>query len=138
VFIAVHAAVQALKSDAVHLSHDDHLSAQSGDGYQQDDPAPFRYQVDKLTRQLDSEEEAREGYRVNILRDAEQIGLALEIMNKIENGLGDKSIPQMPTTLRRQLTETLGYVTDRQNELLAYRKEGDSKPRSYEEYRQGV
>ncbi|NKE95271.1 hypothetical protein [Pantoea agglomerans] len=98
----------------------------------------YANQVDKLTRQLDSEEEAREGYRVNILRDAEQIGLALEIMNKIENGLGDKSIPQMPTTLRRQLTETLGYVTDRQNELLAYRKEGDSKPRSYEEYRQGV
>lgn len=73
----------------------------------------YASQVDKLTRQLDSEEETREGYRVNILRDAEQIGLALEIMNKIENGLSDKSIPQMPTTLRRQLTETLGYVTDR-------------------------
>ncbi|KGD79798.1 hypothetical protein ID10_08880 [Pantoea agglomerans] len=98
----------------------------------------YASQVDKLTRQLEGEQETREGYRVNILRDAEQIGLALEIMNKIENGLSDQSIPQMPTTLRRQLTETLGYVTDRQNELFAYRKEGDSKPRSYEEYRQGV
>jgi hypothetical protein len=39
---------------------------------------------------------------------AEWLALALEIMNKIENGLTDKTIPQMPTTLRRQLTETLG------------------------------
>ena len=98
----------------------------------------YASQVDKLTRQLESEEETREGYRVNILRDAEQIGLALEIMNKIEDGLADKSIPQMPTTLRRQLTETLGYVTDRKNELLVYRKEGDSEPRTYEEYRKGI
>ncbi|MGC0952195.1 hypothetical protein WKH24_19045 [Pantoea agglomerans] len=98
----------------------------------------YANQVDKLTRQLGSEQETREGYRVNILMDAEQIGLALEIMNKIEDGLGDKSIPQMPVTLRRQLTETLMYVTNRQSDLLVYRKEGDSEPRSYEEYRIGI
>lgn len=98
----------------------------------------YANQVDKLTRQLGSEQETREGYRVNILMDAEQIGLALEIMNKIEDGLGDKSIPQMPVTLRRQLTETLMYVTNRQSDLLVYRKEGDSEPRSYEEYRMGI
>lgn len=98
----------------------------------------YAKQVDKLTRQLGGEQETREGYRVNILIDEEQISLALEIMNKIENGLTDKTIPQMPTTLRRQLTETLGYVTNRQKELLAFRKEGDSEPRSYEEYRMGI
>lgn len=95
-------------------------------------------QVDKLTRQLVSEQETREGYRVNILIDEEQISLALEIMNKIENGLTDKTIPQMPTTLRRQLTETLVYVTNRKEELLTYRREGDSEPRTYEEYRMGI
>jgi len=98
----------------------------------------YANQVDKLTRQLGSEQETREGYRVNILIDAEEIGLALEIMNKIEAGLGDNSIPQMHPTLRRQLTETLGYVTNRQKELLVFRKEGDSEPRSYEEYRKGI
>ena len=98
----------------------------------------YAKQVDKLTRQLGSEQETREGYRVNILIDAEEIGLALEIMNKIEAGLGDNSIPQMHPTLRRQLTETLGYVTNQQKELLSYRKEGDSEPRSYEEYRMGI
>ncbi|KAF6676843.1 hypothetical protein HFD87_10240 [Pantoea sp. EKM21T] len=98
----------------------------------------YAKQVDKLTRQLGSEQETREGYRVNILIDAEEIGLALEIMNKIEAGLGDNSIPQMHPTLRRQLTETLGYVTNRQKELLSFRKEGDSEPRTYEEYRMGI
>jgi hypothetical protein len=98
----------------------------------------YAKQVDKLTRQLGSEQETREGYRVNILIDAEEIGLALEIMNKIEAGLGDNSIPQMHPTLRRQLTETLGYVTNQQKELLSFRKEGDSEPRSYEEYRMGI
>ena len=98
----------------------------------------YAKQVDKLTRQLSSEQETREGYRVNILIDAEEIGLALEIMNKIEAGLGDNSIPQMHPTLRRQLTETLGYVTNQQKELLSFRKEGDSEPRSYEEYRMGI
>lgn len=98
----------------------------------------YAKQVDKLTRQLGSEQETREGYRINILIDAEEIGLALEIMNKIEAGLGDNSIPQMHPTLRRQLTETLGYVTNRQNELLSFRKEGDSEPRTYEEYRMGI
>ncbi|WP_312217216.1 hypothetical protein [Pantoea vagans] len=98
----------------------------------------YAKQVDKLTRQLGSEQETREGYRVNILIDAEEIGLALEIMNKIEAGLGDNSIPQMHPTLRRQLTETLGYVTNRQKELLSFRKEDDSEPRTYEEYRMGI
>ncbi|MBD8157227.1 hypothetical protein ABEH00_09980 [Pantoea agglomerans] len=95
-------------------------------------------QVDKLTRQLGSEQETREGYRTAIRIDEEQIGLALEIMNKIEAGLNDKSIPQMHPALRRQLTETLGYVTNRKEELLTYRREGDSEPRSYEEYRMGI
>lgn len=98
----------------------------------------YAKQVDKLTRQLDSEQETREGYRVNILIDEEQISLALEIMNKIESGLTDKTIPQMPTTLRRQLTETLGYVTNRKEEMLVFRKKGDSEPRTYEEYRMGI
>ncbi|WP_313700286.1 hypothetical protein [Pantoea sp.] len=98
----------------------------------------YARQVDKLTRQSGSEQETLEGYSVNILIDAEKIGLALEIMNKIENGLTDKTIPQMPVTLRCQLTETLGYVTNRQKERLAFRKEGDSEPRSYEEYRMGI
>ncbi|WP_434774108.1 hypothetical protein [Pantoea agglomerans] len=98
----------------------------------------YAKQVDKLTRQLDSEQETREGYRVNILIDEEQISLALEIMNKIESGLNDNSIPQMHPTLRRQLTETLGYVTHRKEELLVFRKKGDSEPRSYEEYRKGI
>ena len=104
----------------------------------QDQLDAYAKQVDKLTRQLGSEQETREGYRVNILIDAEEIGLALEIMNKIEAGLGDNSIPQMHPTLRRQLTETLGYVTNRQKELLSFRKEGDSEPRTYEEYRMGM
>jgi len=98
----------------------------------------YAKQVDKLTRQLGSEQETREGYRVNILIDEEQIGLALEIMNKIESGLNDNSIPQMPVVLRRQLTETLMYVTNRKNDILVFRKEGDSEPRTYEEYRMGI
>ena len=98
----------------------------------------YAQQVDKLTRQLGSEQETREGYRVNILMDEEQIGLALEIMNKIESGLNDNSIPQMPVVLRRQLTETLMYVTNRKNDIFVFRKEGDSEPRTYEEYRMGI
>lgn len=98
----------------------------------------YAAQVDKLTRQLESEQDTREGYRTAIRIDEEQIGLALEIMNKIEAGLNDKSIPQMHPTLRRQLTETLMYVTNRKEELLTYRREGDSEPRTYEEYRMGI
>jgi len=98
----------------------------------------YAKQVDKLTRQLDSEQETREGYRINILIDEEQISLALEIMNKIESGLKDNSIPQMHPTLRRQLTETLGYVSNRKEEMLVFRKKGDSEPRTYEEYRMGI
>lgn len=115
--------------------------AEKNGGIPADVPAQldaYAKQVDKLTRQLGSEQETREGYRVNILIDAEEIGLALEIMNKIEAGLGDNSIPQMHPTLRRQLTETLGYVTNRQKELLSFRKEGDSEPRTYEEYHMGI
>ena len=98
----------------------------------------YATQVDKLTRQLEGEQDTGEDYRVNILIDEEQIALALEIMNKIENGLTDKTIPQMPTTLRRQPTETLGHVTNRKEEMLVFRKKGDSEPRSYEECRMGI
>lgn len=95
----------------------------------------YAKQVDDLKTQLDKQQNVSEVYRNEILTDSEFLGFAIEIFVKIQSLLDSGVINTMPVEEQRQLQETLVYIKERQQADDLHRKEGDPKPRSYEEYR---
>ena len=95
----------------------------------------YARQVEELNRQLANQKNVSEMYRNEILTDSEFLGFPIEIFNKIQALLDSGVIETMPVEDQRQLQETLMYVKERQAADDLHRKEGDAKPRSFEEYR---
>ncbi|MCG7387853.1 hypothetical protein [Pantoea sp. ACRSB] len=95
----------------------------------------YAEQVDDLKSRLEKQETTSELYRNEILDNSEKMGFAVEILNKIHSVINSGVVNTMPVEEQRQIDETLIYIEKRQQDDDAYRKEGDAKPRSYEEYR---
>ena len=91
----------------------------------------YARQVEELNRQLANQKNVSEMY----LTHSEFLGFTIEIFNKIQALLDSGVIETMPVEDQRQLQETLMYVKERQAADDLHRKEGDAKPRSFEEYR---
>ncbi|WP_143806275.1 hypothetical protein [Pantoea latae] len=98
----------------------------------------YAVQVKDLEARLETQQDVSEVYRNEILSNSEFLGFAVEIINKIQALLDSGVINTMPVEEQRQLQETLMYITERQKNDDDYRKAGDPKPRSFEEYRNPV
>jgi len=95
----------------------------------------YAEQVKDLESRLETQQDLSEVYRNEILSNSEFLGFAVEIMTKIQSLLNSSVINTMPVDEQRQLNETLGYIKGRQKDDDSYRRAGDPKPRSYEEFR---
>lgn len=98
----------------------------------------YAEQVNDLEARLETQQDLSEVYRNEILSNSEFLGFAVEIINKIQALLDSGVINTMPVEEQRQLQETLMYIKERQKNDDDYRKAGDPKPRSFEEYRNPV
>ena len=95
----------------------------------------YASQVNDLKDKLETQENASEMYRNEILTDNEYLGFGIEIMTKIQGLLDNGVINTMPVDVQRQLQETLMYTKDRQKANNQHRQAGDPQPRTFAQFR---